>query len=696
MTPLPTLAAVCDAPGDTTFYHTGESLRPDYNRRTYRRNKPPELEREVIAWDMEGISLSGQHKPQHAVLFGCSAEVDSPLVGQRLSCREMLDYLLDVSARHPYAVHVGYGFKYDSNMLIFDLPKVLIMRVWKTGRASWKWENQRYSLRLVPGKMFVISRRPVGAPRNTRAKISATIYDYSSFFGQKFLDTCEQILGSDLSNDDREVISHGKAARGENSWEDMPEIRHYWEREIVLMRRVFEKFRDVMHRAGFGLREWYGPGALANYINATRGIRPRLRGVQTTSGELPGAAHEASKVAFSGGRFELFQAGRVSGPIFAVDINSAYPFALTQLPSFENGQWRHTVDPKTIRRFGIYRISYHSVNARIFEFAPQPLFWRDNRGMISYPNAVHGWYYSPEAAMVKGMPGVTIHEGWEWETDSEERPWSFLKEMYATRRRLGKQNLLSMPFKLGPNSLYGKYAQTVGWNQDERLPPKSHALPVAGWVTSYCRAMLWNVIRQSPSHVVGVETDSVFTTRDPKELQLKLGDELGEWSLKEYDEMIYMQSGMYHTRQGDEWQGVKSRGITKREYPVAMAEEYLNSLEPGETWGPMRLQTQPRFIGAGAALASNAPFRAVFTSWRSQTKEILIGDSGKRIHNPKACTACSKSQLPSDHTHRLFVQSRSDGQMLSFPRRLPWEQEQTKEVQEIRKRLDIESEVIER
>lgn len=314
--------------------------------------------------------------------------------------------------------------------------------------------------------------------------------------------------------------------------------------------------------------------------------------------------------------------------------------------------------------------------------------------MISYPAMAHGWYYSPEAAMVRGMPGVEILEGWEWVPESDERPWSFLGSMYETRMRLGKKNLLSMPFKLGPNSLYGKYAQTVGWDQDKRLPPKSHALPVAGWVTSYCRAMLWKVIRQSPSSVIGVETDSVFLLEDPRNLDIQLGDELGQWSYEVYDEMIYMQSGMYHTRKGDEWQGVKSRGITKREYPFAVAEQYLQSLLPSEPWAPLELKTQPRFIGAGAALASTARFRDIFCSWRSQTKEIRIGDTGKRIHSQKVCSQCQQGHSPNETSHRLMVHSRSDGTMLSFPRRLPWEQNHTAEVQAIRDQLDIEGELI--
>lgn len=691
--PLP--AEFVAMPSKAAFYHTGEAQHPDYNPKTYRRNPLPTEEKEVIAWDMEGISLSGVSKPQHPVLFGNSAERSRALFGRHLATKDMLELIVDTGERHPQAIHVGYAFKYDANMIIAGLAEKHIIRLWKTGRVSFQFDEQyRWSIHWVPGKMFTVTKR-WGQKRNSRAKVSVTIYDFFSFFGTSFIKAMEQILGDELTEEDREVVAHGKKARGNQTWEDFPEIRHYWEREIVLMQRTFEKFRDVMCRAGFALREWYGPGALANFINATRGIRKHLIGVQTTSGHLPDPVHEASKVAFSGGRFELFRAGRVRGPVYSVDINSAYPHAMTKLPSFEKGEWVHTVAPKKVELFGVYRIKWKSPNASPFDFRPNPLFWRDNRGMISYPTLAHGWYWSPEAAIVNGMDGIEILEGWHWETESEERPWSFLQEMFNTRMRLGKKNLLSMPFKLGPNSLYGKYAQTVGWDQKEKRPPKSHALPVAGWVTSYCRAMLWDVIRRDPSSVIAVETDSVYTTRDPRTLGISIGGELGQWDITEYDEVIYMQSGMYHTKKDGAWTGVKSRGMSAAEFSITQMENYLMSLRCGEKWGNIELTTKPRFIGAGAALQMSAPLKTVHTSWRPQERKMALGDTGKRVHVPKVCMECASEKVPDSVPHRLIVSSRSDGETLSFPRRLPWEREEEyPEVQEIRDRLEFEKDLI--
>lgn len=675
------------------FYHTGESSRDDYNPKTFRRKTPQLADRKVIAWDMEGMSLSGLDSPQHPVMFGCSAEPEQVLIDKCLSTRAMCEHIVEIGEKYPNALHVGYAFKYDANMIIYGLSEQHIVKLWKTNHVSFRFDSEYvWSIRWIPGKMFTVSKR-WGKKRNTRAKVSVTIYDYSSFFGGKFIDAAESILGKELTEDDRDVIAHGKANRGDNEWEDLKDVHYYWLREIQLIRRTFEVFRDVMTKAGFPLSQWYGPGALANYINTSRRIHPHLGGVQQTGGFMPNTVHEAAKIAFSGGRFELFQAGRVTGPIYASDISSAYPYALTKIPSLhpDEGQWEYVSSVAKIARFGVYHVKFRSPQASPIEYRPMPLFWRDNRGLISYPAVTHGWYWSPEAAMIQRISGAEIIEGWEWRSNERVFPWAFLQEMYDERMRIGKKNLLSMPFKLGPNSLYGKYAQTVGWNQKEMLPPKSHALSVAGWTTSYCRAMLHSAILQNPMSVISVETDAIYST---ERLSLPYGTQLGEWSTEVYDEMIYLQSGMYHYKQDGVWKGVRSRGMNRGEFPQSQADSYLKLLRGGEEWPSLELWTNPKFIGAGAAIAAKEPLREIMCSWRSQKKEFTLGDTGKRMHVAKACPECRDGTSPYDKPHRLAIRSRSNGHTMSVPRSLPWESKYSEEVQTIRDSRRIESELI--
>jgi hypothetical protein len=693
-------ANVSDSVEIPVGYHNGNTKDPDRDSNG-KKKRPPIEERRVIAWDMEGMNLSGEGKPQHPVLFGCSAELDKPLMGKRLSSQMMLDYIISVGMRNPHAIHVGYGFRYDANMMVQDFNEKDITQLYKEGTLRYNTpDGAIWRLRWIPGKTLTITRRH-GKARD--AKTTVTINDYSSFFAQKFIDAAEKILGDEMSNEEREAVAHGKAERGNNLWDDMPEVLYYWRAEIFLMEKVFAKFRDVMCRAGFPLRDWYGPGALANFIISANGMRPKMAGAQTTSRAMPEAVHIASKHAFFGGRFELFQAGRTVGPVYAVDIGSAYPHALRMVPDLspDKGKWVHVVNPERIERFGFYRIRYLSPNPTMAETRPMPLPWRDHRGMITFPASVLGWYASPEARMLHGTNGAEIIEGWFWETHGEpEFPWKFLEEMYERRMRIGKKNLMSMPFKLGPNSIYGKLAQTVGYNKEKLLPPRSHALPIAAWVTSMCRAMLFSAMRRNPDKIIAVETDSIITTAHPDTLGIKIGDQLGEWDVTEYDEIVYVQSGMYHVKKDGRWLATKSRGLQASEYTIETAEEYLRSCLPdgdlqNYEWPPLQLTTKPRFIGAGAARASAAEFKEMHCVWKTQTREIGIGTTGKRRHIPQMCDACRQGLSPWDAAHRLIVLSRSDGATISAQRRLPWEQAYPPEVQEIRDKIRIQTDQME-
>lgn len=689
----------CEAEEMPTGYHNGSTKNPQ--RDSSGRSKVPRIEeRQVIAWDMEGMNLSGDGLPQHPVMFGCSAEVDSPLIARTLPSQMMLDYIVAIGKRNPHAIHVGYGFRYDANMLLQDFEEQQVVKLYKDGVLKYQTDDgAKWRLHWVPGKTFRVTRRH-GPARD--AKVTVTVNDYSSFFGLKFITTCEKILGDELTAEDRTTIEHGKAERGHVGWEQLDEVLYYWRAEIRLMQRVFEKFRDVMCRAGFPLRDWYGPGALANFIIAQYKMRPHMAGAQVTSDAMPHAVHEASKRAFFGGRFELFQAGRTVGPVNILDIGSAYPHALRMVPSLDpaHGEWVHVEHPQKIERFGFYKVRYRSPNPSIAETRPMPLPWRDKRGMITFPASVIGWYASPEARMLFGAKGAEIIEGWYWRPYGQIKlPWKFLEEMYERRMRIGKENLMSMPFKLGPNSIYGKLAQTVGYDKEKKLPPKSHALPIAAWVTSMCRAMLYSAMRKAPDRIIAVETDSIITTASPEELGVKLGSGLGEWDVKTYEEIVYVQSGMYHLKSNGEWLATKSRGLQANEYTIEMAEEYLRSCLPeardGEfVWPALELQTRPRFIGAGAANASSAEFKKLHCSWQIQTREITLGQAGKRRHIPQMCKACHEGHTPWDAAHRLVVFSRSEGTVLSAPRRLPWELPYSSEVKEIREKIETQRDQI--
>jgi hypothetical protein len=646
----------------------------------------PLADRPLIAWDGEGMKLSGDNRPQHYVLFGCSADVEAPLIARDLQVGEILSYMCDIGRTYPTAIHIGYGFRYDANMIIRHLPLHNLREMKDNNETYYSYGGSRYRIAWLPGKRFQVTRQAGDHGK----KITVTIDDILSFFGSSFISAIESVLSDELTDDDREVIAHGKAERGQTTWDELADVLHYWRAEIRLMQRLGERFREVMFAGGFALRDWYGPGALSSYLIRTQGLRGHI---VNGPPNLPTPVHQASKHAYAGGRFELFRMGRFEGPVYSLDINSAYPYAMSKAPSLgeDHGFWQHVENPTEVSYFGVYRIRFKIPGARAFEERPMPLFHRDGRGNISFPNITEGWYWSPETAAVIGRDGVEVVEGWEWINDGN-RPFLFLQEMFNRRLEIGKRNVMSMPFKLGPNSMYGKFAQRVGWNEKTNSPPKSHCLPLAGWVTSYCRAMLYNVIRQVPlDKIIAVETDGIFTTHDVSRLRgVTFGSGLGEWDADISDEMLYLQSGIYHRRKGTDWLAPKARGLDQQAVSLQVIADYLRACKPGD-FPPLSVSMRERFIGLTAAHAGKAPVKVRHCRWESGVRELEPGGKGKRVHIPAACPACAQRLSAWDAPHTLCVRSQSFGQM-SAPHFIPWDRDEPYPDQENAELLDAISE----
>lgn len=255
------------------------------------------------------------------------------------------------------------------------------------------------------------------------------------------------------------------------------------------------------------------------------------------------------------------------------------------------------------------------------------------------------------------------------------QPFNWVRDMYEQRREWKAKGLgAQLALKLTMNSLYGKMAQRVGWNEEKRLPPKWHQLEWAGWVTSLTRAMLWEVMSRIPiQDLIAVETDGIYTTYSPEQLGIKDSKDLGGWEIAEYDEIMYVQSGMAWLRKGDNWT-CKRRGLDTKTFSLSDCDEYLRKLGPQEQWLPY-VGTTTRFIGIGAALNGSAPPKVKHCVWQTTEREIRPGQDGKRVHLHKQCRACRAGHSAYDSPHDMSIRSLaySPGGLLSTPHDIPWD-----------------------
>lgn len=599
--------------------------------------------KEFIGWDGEGITYQ-VGDPQSYVLFGNSK--GDRIVSPSLSTIDCFNILLESRRKYPLAIHVGFALNYDVNMIVKDLNNRELRRL-KNDNHAW---HKGYRIHWYPGKWFTIS-----IPRQ---KLSVTVYDVFGFFQASFISACEKFLGK---NDPLiGQIREGKRARGSFTFDILENfVLPYWERELQLLVRLMESLRKDLISARLLIARWHGPGAIASKVFSVHGIK------HVKDNDVLRVVNIAAQYAYAGGRFEQFRCGHYPNSVYEYDLNSAYPYAITQLPNLRKGHWEYTeaYEPNS---FGVWHIRFDATESlRHLYVEPQPLYCRSRNGHISYPNSVDGWYWSPEASLV---PRHCILGGYVFRENTDERPFAFVGEMYAQRKRWKEEgNSAERALKLALNSLYGKMAQRIGGHLGKI--PEWHQLEWAGYVTSTTRAMLFNAVSLAPDSIIAVETDAVFSMEP---LSLPVGSDLGQWEETKFDSITYIQSGFYFAEQGGDVIS-KYRGLDKDPetgqpsgLPYRKVLDYLRIM--GRFGGdlPPLVGNTTRFVGLGLGLATSAVWRA----WETNNRKVDIGGSGKRTHVRQACPECQQGLSYYGHLHHTgLAPFETESQRHS----LPWE-----------------------
>ncbi len=662
-----------------TAYHTGRGPSPRPGGRHVALEDKP-----FIAWDGEGVTKPGHHQ-QDYVMLGTSARSTPLIDADGIGTAAALDYMLQVERENPDAIHVGFAFAYDTEMILKDVPPPVMRRLYKKGAVRWNG----YRIEYRRGKWLQVSRAanidthsttptsdsgtaPASAVTGALTTTSIRVWDVFAFFSTSFVDAVRSYC-QNVDADTMQRLTSGKAQRGSFSLDSLSEIAAYMATELALLVEMMVELRERLYGAGLRISHWQGPGALASY--ALKEHRTTEHMTREQSPEML----ERFRYAYAAGRFELFRIGWHHGAVHQYDIRSAYPNAIRRLPSLANGFWRqwYPGEPITSEQFAVYRVEF--LHTEFITSLPMPFYYRDERHAIHFPNHVDGWYWAPEAAMAQRLPGCVITEGWVYEHD-DVYPFAWVADVYEQRAAWKDSgNASQIALKLLLNSLYGKMAQRVGWERTGG-PPKWHQLEWAGWVTSYTRAMLFGAMMQAHARnaLIGVETDAVFSSEP---LPLDVGASLGQWDHSTYDELIYLQSGFYFRKIDGSWYVRDEQGHeTEREYAKFRGfdrgsitlEDTIRALAGWRPWDGESAEivgTTTRFLTMGTYLRMHNPqtWRRV---WASEMRAVKLGRDGKRIHVPSLCPMCEQRVSPADAMHPLFVSRPPGGR--SRPHAIPW------------------------
>jgi hypothetical protein len=459
----------------------------------------------------------------------------------------------------------------------------------------------------------------------------------------------------------------------------------YWKEELSLLVDLANSLRDILYSADIRPPRWHGPGAVADYLfrdKKAATAMPDYKGI-------PSAVLDAGQVSYAGGRFEAFRIGYYDGPIFSADINSAYPYAMSNLPNLATGGWVHVQgmpEPQVIRdaTVAMFHIRYvYGPDAKrsiAYDGMPAAGHYRyPKSGTVHFRHKNPGtWIHAPEFRnfLVQYEMGMfsafDVLEAWIY-LDDGTRPFGWVNEIYEQRLEWKRQgNPAQLAAKLGINSLYGKLAQRIGGREGK---PKWHNLEMAGHITSTCRAMLYDASwRQFPS-LVAYQTDGIYSTRPMDFLPNGSGRGLGQWEVEEYSGMLHLQSGVYWLRDMDgNWLRPKTRGIPQQHMDFSKAMDSLVNNSP-------LIVEQTQFIRFGLADMRRSGL-SLWRTWQINEKDFSFGGNGfgsegKRLHIKPSCKECVQGIGRHEGLHTLMLSPKgtpTKGGVFqeSAPHTLPW------------------------
>ncbi len=457
-----------------------------------------------------------------------------------LGTEQVFHYLLkrgiELSTMRP--IFIGFVTTYDVNMILRDLDDETLKKIFRTDDKEFiEWSpskdnaisfNSRYEILYIPRKVFKLRATFANGDR-----FSFTWYDVYTFFGSSFISACCGFLGEIP----REIVE-GKAARSTFKRRDLARIRRYNQLEVQWLVKLCEKLNEIFLSQGMTITKWHGPGAVAEFVLGKKSLNVHTEYPIFRENEAPAGLWQAWDCAYYGGRFENMGIGTFEN-VYSFDINSAYPYAISQLNILDYAsRWTHQNRPRfpTFGSQAVYLVEWSLPYGQ--PFGPFP--WRDTQGRIFYPLNGLGWYWAPEVIAALENPRwkdrIKLWEVWHQNEGEASIFQQAIPHLYALRNELKqKGNSGEYALKIALNSIYGKFAQKVG-----QSPFK--CIPWAGWITSNTRALLLRASMGREHEILSFATDAIFSR---SRLSLPLGSNLGAWKAEKHAKFLILMNGFY-------------------------------------------------------------------------------------------------------------------------------------------------------
>jgi len=349
---------------------------------------------------------------------------------------------------HAPAVNVWYNLDFDANAIIGTvLTEEQMYELADTNTTNFTYNGTDYEMTYIKKKLLSFT---------DEHRHRSTHYDISQFFELPLDDAARHWL-----DEEKDDIDPTRAA--EYPWKT---IVKYAEKDAALTQRLWEQFVRVGEgELGIPLGKPISTGYVGQNVCFNE-LRSKPAWLSTAIQKLAGAAYH-------GGRFEVYRRGSFDA-VVGLDINSAYPHHMSQLPDLASCEGEIVPHPSlsTIEDadYGFVDMTVTTDPARNI----QPFAVKDKR--VCYPALTDRRITVTRDELLFALQhgyveDVELHEAaCIYEADTPVRPFSFLRDWYDDRlhyKELFAQtgnpryDKFQYILKVIINSVYGKTCQVT-------------------------------------------------------------------------------------------------------------------------------------------------------------------------------------------------------------------------------------------
>lgn len=450
--------------------------------------------------------------------------------------------------RYRASFNFFYNIKFDFQAIIKALPHKLLKLLYSKGKLtvrdfllyrvfngfpdddSYWLLKEKWQIRYIEKKLFSL----------TKNRHVTRFFDIAQFFGGSLDYNAETYLAAEKNPEglDREQIGTNHLYWLHN----LQKIIDYCILDSKLCQRLGEHLQDVLNeRLDIYPHGYLSKASVSKDYFRSRCTIPDVR-------KIPMGVLGMALNAYVGGRFEVIRRGTTPSAV-SIDLNSAYPKCLRDLPDCTTGRWSDVWEYVPDALLGFYLVRFFIPITHI-----GPLPFRPSPERITYPvgEMVTTVTHSEYTAVMNDVDSEVI-SGVVYHDPTPSYPFRVAVDaLYNVKRETPKKDFKYSLVKILLNSFYGSMYEKI--KRGEMYWPGKLFNPVyASEVTAETRADLWGIIRNYQKHVLMLATDGIVLDKMPR---VDFSDNMGEWAVEAEGNCTILKSGIYKIDDK-----VKNRGI---------------------------------------------------------------------------------------------------------------------------------------